>query len=137
VKDDPYLQSIEEETRLATQTLAGLAVVLFPLFTVLDYLQGEKYGVLSLIRFTTTLFFLGAWLVLRKGIGQRRPFLTVNILLFVASLSITIMCMVLQGPSSPYYAGVNLVVLAGVLILTVSPMVFANIVAMIIVIYIV
>lgn len=137
-KEELYLQSVEDETRNGTRVLAALAAVLFPLFSILDYLsQRDHYGVLSLIRFSTTFFYIGAYFYFRSGRGLKRPIVSVNLILAIASLSITIMCMVLKGVSSRYYAGVNLVVLAGVLILPVSPKEMFKTVLMILGIYIV
>lgn len=117
-REEYYLEAIEEETRTGIRILAILAIVLFPLFSLLDYFtQYEHFRILSIIRFSTTFLFLCTHLMFRKGHWLKNPILTSNILLAMASLSITLMCVVLQGSASPYYAGVNLVVLAGVLVL--------------------
>jgi signal transduction histidine kinase len=117
-KEELYHAAIEDEARTGITTLALLATVLFPLFSILDYLtQYADLKVLSIIRFSTTFFFLCTYIFFKKGYGLRRPIHTSNLILGIASLSITLMCMVLQGSEAPYYAGVNLVVLSGVLIL--------------------
>lgn len=117
-KDELYLEFIEEEARQGCRTMTLLAVFLFPAFSVLDYLtQNDNLIPLSYIRFSTSLIFLCAHFLFQKGYGLKRPFITGPILLAIASLSITSMCLLLTGSESPYYAGVNLVVLAGVLLL--------------------
>lgn len=132
-----YAQTIEEESRTSLQVLAILAFSLFPLFSILDYVtQREHFGILSLIRFSTTFIFLGVHFAFQKGHWLSRPVVTTNILLALASLSITLMCMVLGGSTSPYYAGVNLVVLAGVLILPLDAKTMTKTVSMIIGIYV-
>lgn len=113
-----YKKFIHDEARNSSLILSLLAVVLFPVFSILDYFtHREEFFQLSVIRFSTSFIFLLSYLYLKRGTGQKRPFLSSSILLAIASLSITFMCMVLAGSQSPYYAGVNLVVLAGVLIL--------------------
>lgn len=136
-REQLYLQSIEDEARTGIKILALLAFCLFPVFSILDYFtQRDRFEILSLIRFSSTLFFLTVHLMFRKGHWLSRPIVTSNIILAMASFSITLMCMVLQGSASPYYAGVNLVVLAGVLILPIDGKSMAKTVSMIIGIYI-
>jgi hypothetical protein len=46
-KEELFLNTIEEETRVGVKTLACLAVILFPVFNILDYLtQFQSYGIL-------------------------------------------------------------------------------------------
>lgn len=117
-KKQLYKNFILDEARNSSLLMALLAVVLFPVFSVLDYYtHREEFFSLSIIRFSTSFIFLLSYLFLKRRPGFKRPFLFSGILLALASLSITLMCMVLSGSESPYYAGVNLVVLAGVLIL--------------------
>lgn len=135
-KEQSYSEATLEEARTGIRILAVLAFCLFPVFTLLDYFtQRDHYGTLSLIRFSTTIFYLGAHLLFRKNIGLKHPILTSNVLLGVGSLSITLMCLVLGGSPSPYYAGVNMVVLAGVLILPTRARDMAKTVGLIIGIY--
>lgn len=113
-----YKKFIHDEARNSSLILSLLAVVLFPIFSILDfYTHKDQFLELSIIRFTTSFLFLISYFYLKRGPGFKRPFLSSSVLLAIASLSITLMCMVLSGSESPYYAGVNLVVLAGVLIL--------------------
>ncbi len=129
---------IEIEARIGANTLAMLGLGLFPIFSTLDYLtQFQDFQTLSLIRFTTTFFFGCVYFAFRKGKGLKNPFFAANFILCTASLSITLMCMVLDGAESPYYGGVNLVVLAGVLILPTNHRSMMKTVSMIIGIYIV
>lgn len=117
-KEQLYREFVEAEARKGCRTLTLLAVFLFPAFSVLDYLtHNEHFVVLSYIRFSTSFIFFCMHFLFKSGRGLGKPFITGPVLLAIASLSITSMCMVLTGSESPYYAGVNLVVLAGVLIL--------------------
>lgn len=117
-KDELYRKFVEEEARVGCRTLTLLAIFLFPAFSILDYLtQNQQFAALSFIRFSTSFIFFCTYFLFKKGIGLERPFVTGPVLLSIAALSITSMCIVLTGSDSPYYAGVNLVVLAGVLIL--------------------
>ncbi len=136
-KEELYLQAIEDEASTGIKSLALLATILFPIFSILDYFtQYPDFKVLTIIRFTTTFFFLCTYFWFKKGFGLKRPIQTSNLLLGIASLSITLMCMVLQGSGAPYYAGVNLVVLSGVLILPTDAKEMSKTVGLIIGIYI-
>lgn len=113
-----FHQYIDEISRKACVTLTTLAVILFPAFSLLDYVaQRPHFETLTVIRFSTVFILFILMLLLRRGYLLRRPFITGTCLLMLSSLSITSMCFILGGSSSPYYAGVNLVVLGGVLIL--------------------
>lgn len=136
-REELYQQSVEEDVRTGTKTLALLAALLFPLFSFLDYFtQREHFVDLSIIRFSTTFFFLCVYLIFWRGLGLKNPIRTGTIITIIAGLSITLMCMVLDGAESPYYAGVNLVMLAGVLILPANAWQMARVVFFIVAIYI-
>src|SRR6476660_5463791 len=101
-REELYTKTVEQDAEAGIRILALLAVFLFPVFTILDfYTQREHYEILSLIRFSTTGFFLCAHILFKKGLGLSRPVYTTNFLLAIASISITVMCMVLQGSQSP------------------------------------
>lgn len=135
-KEELFAQAIEEEVRSSVKILVSLGTVLFPLFSVLDFLtHREHYEILSLNRFSTTFIFLGFYFFLRTGNGLRRPALTLNLILSIAALSITLMCVSLKGSASPYYAGVNLVVLAAVVLFPVRASQMARTVMLVIAIY--
>ena len=137
-KEELYQLSIEEDARTGVKTFVLLAVSLFPIFGVLDYLtQREHLEGLTLIRFMTTFILLIIHLFFRQGKWLKKPFLIANIVVGLSALSITVMCMVLEGAESPYYGGVNLVVLAGVLVLPSNARSMIKTVSIIIGIYVV
>jgi signal transduction histidine kinase len=115
---------------------ALLAMTLFPAFALLDYFtQHERYLLLWEIRFATTAVFAALYLALRAGKLLKRPALTGAALLLLATVSITAMCLAQNGYQSPYYAGINLVVLAAVLIFPWGPVQMARAVVSIIAVY--
>ncbi len=117
-KDKQYRQFVEDEQRRATMTLVILAILLFPLFSFLDFFtQRDHFEVLSFIRFTTVAIFIAVFFLLRKKFFYAQPFLIGSLILMIAATSISVMCASLNGSGSPYYGGVNLVLLAGVVIL--------------------
>src|SRR5579883_1242233 len=112
-----YQERLLEQQRSGYRTATLLAVVLFPAFSLLDLLtQRQAFATLSLIRFSTSIVFAALHLAARRNRYPAGPYLSGVLLLILASSSITAMCLVLDGYRSPYYAGVNLVVLAGVLL---------------------
>ncbi len=116
--------------------LTLLALTLFPAFAFLDYYtQTSNYQVLWKIRFVTTFIYLLIYIFLRSGFFLRYPYALSLFLLSLGSISITSMCYVLDGFNSPYYGGINLVVLAAVLVLPVDAKRMAILVALIIGIY--
>lgn len=97
--------------------LSLLASTLFPLFSVLDYFcYPQHYADLSVIRFSTTLIYAIFYFAIRRGHFLRKPVGTALFLLILAAVSITSMCVVVGGYATPYYAGINLVMLASILL---------------------
>jgi signal transduction histidine kinase len=94
-----------------------LALILFPAFSILDWFtHRDDFLALSTIRFSTTFIYLFLFLTEKKGFLPGGPFSASLVVLLLASLSITSLCLILDGYKSPYYAGINLVVLAAVLL---------------------
>jgi signal transduction histidine kinase len=117
-KDQLYRQFVEEEQGRAAMTLVSLGTLLFPIFSFLDFFtQRDHFQNLTIIRFSTVAIYLIVLFLLRNGFLKSKPFLTGSFLLIVGATSISIMCASLEGSGSPYYGGVNLVLLAGVMIL--------------------
>ena len=117
-KEELYQDFLEDEARKGCLTISFLGAVLFPSLVPLDYYtQREYFPSLTLIRAGVSFSFFIIYMLFRKGIGLQRPFLAGNLILFIGSAAITLMCMVMGGMQSSYYAGVNLVLLTGVLIL--------------------
>ncbi|MBC7397424.1 MAG: HAMP domain-containing histidine kinase [Bdellovibrionales bacterium] len=120
----PELEARYQETsRIRTAESAKLAcmlaLILFPAFSLTDWFtQREHFLVLSEIRYSAVIFFVvfyfGANRTKLWSIAARSSLLLIFI---VATLSITLMTLVTGSEESPYYAGVNLVSLAAVLVL--------------------
>ena len=112
-----YQALITEQMRKSCHGLTLLAIALFPAFAFLDYYaHREHLRELFVLRFGAVLAFLAIYLLIRRGHLCRRPYPLVLALATIASVSITGMCLVLGGYQSPYYAGVNLIVLALVVV---------------------
>jgi signal transduction histidine kinase len=109
-----YRARVETEVLEAYRTATLLGVVLFPAFSLLDYItQRASFVPLSAIRYGTTVVFIALYVGASHGVRPARsPFVSGLLVLALASLSITALCLVLEGYRSPYYAGINLVVLA-------------------------
>jgi two-component system sensor histidine kinase PhcS len=90
-----------------------LAIVLMPAGIVLDYfVYPEKLYLFGAIRIFCSVLVAGLWLLLHTDMGRRN---TKAISLSIAMLpaaSICVMIMLTEGASSPYYAGLNLVLLS-------------------------
>ena len=113
-----FQERLTQKAKVSYRMVLGLAVVLFPCFSVLDWFsQREHFKILSEIRYITTVFFLWVYSRVRKGkFFSNAPEVSPLICIYVGGLSITLMTMCLDGYKSPYYAGVNLVILAAALL---------------------
>ena len=127
-----YGERERREVARGCRLFTVLAACLFPAFAVLDVVaQPQGLRALLAIRFVTTALFAGL-LLLPKRLVARHPYATALFELEIAAASITAMCLVLDGYRSPYYAGVNLVVLSAGLLLAWGARWMAAAVAMII-----
>jgi signal transduction histidine kinase len=89
-----------------------LAFIVFPAFAFLDALtQSAHFNQLILVRLVTTVIFGIAHVLARRGIQPGGVTTTATSLLMVSSASITVMCAITGGFASPYYAGINLLIL--------------------------
>lgn len=120
IKDQNLLRDFQrrrdEEALAAYRVAVFLAILLFPLFSVLDYFtHPEKLVPLTVIRYVTTAVFVGLYLVARRGIYPGSPQVASRVILAAATVSLTGMCLVLGGYKSAYYGGINLVTVASAL----------------------
>ncbi len=107
-----YREREQGEVARASRLFTGLCAGLFPVFGVLDVIaQPQASRALLTIRFLTSCVF-AVLLLVPKRLFARHPYATALFQLELAAASITAMCLVLDGYRSPYYAGVNLVVLS-------------------------
>jgi signal transduction histidine kinase/ActR/RegA family two-component response regulator len=116
-KDAPPAPWFEDERKKilqrAVQIGALLAVVLVLLFSVLDYFfKPVHFETFLAIRLGTALLSILILALTRTLIGVRRPYVLGAMLCLIVSGSISIMCLLDQGPADPYYAGINLPILA-------------------------
>lgn len=111
-------QGLQESSRLMNL----MAVIFFPLFSVLDYFaQSNYFKILSIIRFSTSAVYFLLYMNRKKTLLLEHPFAYSLTVLGLGSLSITVMCLVMNGYESPYYAGVNLVMLTAVMLFSWGP----------------
>lgn len=114
-----YRLSITSRGREVCKIVSLLAFLIFPLYAILDYFiipSGALQKVL-VIRFISTVFFGFCYTMARIRVKCKRPFTMVFMMLFVADISVTAMCWVMGGYESPYYAGINLIILTSVVLL--------------------
>lgn len=135
---DRYLKTISTHMRESSLTLCQLAGLLFPLYSFVDYYTlNDFFTELTIIRSITWVLFVLAYFLIKKGKFKNWPVLTVLTLLSLASLSITVMCMVTGGLASNYYAGINLVILAAVLSFPGGSATLAATIAVVVAIYLI
>ncbi|WP_408096538.1 ATP-binding protein [Peredibacter sp. HCB2-198] len=121
-ENDRYQHLVESQTRESCRVLNFLAVTLIPLYAVLDYIAHRDYFVeLSVTRIAAVIIFGLIFIYVKKRYYTMNPFVVGFSSLTLAATLVTIQCYILGGFVSPYYAGVNLVLLAGVLIFPVVP----------------
>lgn len=133
---DRYHEMVEQEMLKGSRWLALLALTIFPAFSLLDYYSHRHiFAELSLVRFSTTLIFFFCYFFIRKKEKFAHTYGFTIFLSLIADVSITLMCILQGGYQAPYYAGVNLVILATVLIMPVAPRKLAPIMFAIIGIY--
>ncbi len=112
-----FQQLLDEQSRRGCQLLILLAATLFPAFALLDYFtQYPDFFVLSAIRLSTSFLYVLLYFACLRGWFPRKPYPSALFVLALAAASITLMCLMLRGYQSRYYAGVNLVILAAGLI---------------------
>ncbi|MFO7891823.1 MAG: response regulator [bacterium] len=88
---------------------ALLAAFLVPIFGILDYIyKTELFFTFIYIRTAVTLFSILIYFLAKSFFSQRFSYHLGALLTFVVSGSISLMCVLSQGPKDPYYAGINL-----------------------------
>ena len=128
---------VDEQMNKGCLGLSLLGSILFPIFGYLDfYVHSEHLQELWTIRGLTSIVFILSTFTIWKRQRLRFPFGVALFLVITGAISITAMCMVLDGYASPYYAGVNLVILAAVVVLPVAANRMAMVVSSILLIYI-
>jgi signal transduction histidine kinase len=124
---DPALRAAYEaestmQSRQGAQTMCLLAIHLVPLFGVLDAVVFPEHIDLFLrLRLACVILNAGVLWLLQRPFGHRHAVgLGVVVALSVAGM-VEVMVMVTGAAASPYYAGLNIVLLAVALLMTCSP----------------
>jgi signal transduction histidine kinase/CheY-like chemotaxis protein len=112
----PALWFENERKKMLTEAVqigAVLAIVLVPIFGVLDYCIKEPFiRPFFLIRFVTVILTVIILILTKTAIGAKKAYMLGAFLTVLISGSISLMCRMDLGPSDPYYAGINLPILA-------------------------
>jgi len=86
-----------------------LASLLVPLFGFLDLVfKPDMVWTYSAIRIPTTAVAFTVFLLSRRSAGKKYPYPLAAILSVTVCGCISLMCLLDQGPTDPYYAGINL-----------------------------
>ncbi len=125
-----YEKYANETVYKGYRTATLLSMFLFPPGVILDWFtHPEQFPVLVLMRILAAFGCGIMYFASRTSFVKQKPFAAVLIYFATVSLSITGMCLILEGYKSPYYAGVNLVILvAGILLPKISQIVCGAIV---------
>lgn len=107
-----------------SKTLCALGFILVPLFHILDWFMMPRHLLprVAAYRFFATLLVLGQYFILHHTRPSRYSLIHGYVFNFVVGLSITLMTRDLGGFDSTYYAGLNLVLIAVVLLLPWEPL---------------
>ncbi|WPU63488.1 sensor histidine kinase [Peredibacter starrii] len=117
-----YQNMVVSQTRESCRVLTLLGITLIPLYAILDYIAHRDYFIeLSITRTAAVILFVLIFVYVKKRYDSMNPFVVGFSSLTLAATLVTIQCYILGGFASPYYAGVNLVLLAGILIFPVVP----------------
>jgi signal transduction histidine kinase len=103
-----------DRNRRGTRLSLWIGLTLYPLFGALDYLIAPRRWLWALYgtRVVFTAVTLGMFRVVRRPIFEAHPDALSSAYLLLASLGLTTMTVILGGLSSPYYAGLALVMVA-------------------------
>jgi signal transduction histidine kinase len=133
-----YQKITQESLQERIVTLSVLGASLFPFFIFLDFItQKDHLLPLALYRFGATFIFICSYLVSKTDFIKRHTLPMIYFIFTVATVSISLMCVEIGGFNSPYYAGINLILLAAALILPVNEKIMIGLVSTIIGIYVV
>lgn len=112
-----YDSIIEEEMRKGCWVLCFLALLLFPAFFFLDYFAHHHvHENLWKSRSVTTAVFAILFTYTNFYKKSYNPYIVSYLACVLASLAITVKCMIMGGFESPYYAGLMLVMIATIVV---------------------
>lgn len=103
----------ERQERIRTGKIGcALVVVLMPVGVALDYITKQPLGFFLILRLVCSLLAVGVWLLHYTQFGARHYKLLGLSIPLLPAFFITWMIYATDGPTSPYYAGLNLILLA-------------------------
>lgn len=104
----------ELEARVNTGKVAALLVaILMPFGASLDFaVYDKRWGFFLILRLCCAVLAVGIWFLLTRPFGRRHHQLLGFLTALLPAFFITWMIYDQEGPSSPYYAGLNLIILA-------------------------
>lgn len=113
---DEYLEQIIHDW---LKTLTGLGLAMVPLFLILDFflLPEEYLQRFTLYRFSVSAMILVQYFIIRYSKPRRYTFLHGIFFSGIVSFMISLMTVDLGGFESSYYAGINLVTIATILLI--------------------
>jgi response regulator RpfG family c-di-GMP phosphodiesterase/signal transduction histidine kinase len=113
-REESFRQESRKSILIGQRQWAILGALLFPMFLLLDAQVIEdpgKFQFFLAMRFATTILLLVLiFLSMRKGALKYTYHLTFAVLFLMVGV-IAVFCVLLTGHNSPYYAGINLVLL--------------------------
>lgn len=103
-----------ERNRRGTRGLLGIVLTLYPSFGILDYLTAPRdwLWLLYSTRAVITLVTLAMFKVIGSAFFERHQYTISSAYIVLISYGISVMTVFMGGLSSPYYAGLSLVVVA-------------------------
>ncbi len=117
-----FREQIKEEGCRAYFYACLLSAVLWPAGSVLDWFTSQAHFLqLTFIRWVTGAIFLGLYFFSSHLLVRRWPYVATLLITILGSFSITLMCLIQDGYVSPYYAGINSIVIALGLLLPYEP----------------
>lgn len=113
-----YGQLIHDQMTVGSNWIILFAMTLFPAFAVIDiYNYGYVANKLLVYRVFTATFFVILYLCRKKiTLIKTKPFIFSLLLISMASIFVVAMCNITGGFTSKYYAGINLSVLAALVL---------------------
>lgn len=119
---DAYRLESRRLCRQAASTACLLAIPLVPGFAVLDWVVfPERFATFLAMRLACVGTLAVIWSVLGQSFGERHSLALGMLVTVDVGLMIDVMTMMAGGHASPYYAGVNLVILAVALLMPWHP----------------
>ncbi len=117
LKDQFDLESRELSLRMLRLTCL-IGTVLFPIFGILDVIVFPGHVVVFWgLRLFEVVVCLAIYFSAKSKLIREHPLTTGMILMIISCLVIVVMCWMTGGPTSPYYAGINLTILVVIFVM--------------------